>query len=315
MTGGLDAIGGALAPIVLLIALGHQLRSRQVVADGFWLPLERLTFHVFFPALLLSSLAKARLDGVPLGGMALTEMGGTLAMAAMAAALSGLAAKPPLRLDGPGFSSLFQCVIRPNTYVGLAAAAGLWGARGLTLTAVCVALVVPMVNLLSVLALLHWAGGGGRFRWRAALLPVAGNPLIVSCLIGIALNVSGIGSPPVIGPFLDILGSASLPLGLLAIGAGLDLGGLKRAKAPVLLAVVVKLAGMPALVWGIGRLIGLEGMPLAVCVLYAGLPASPAGYVMARQMGGDAPLAAGILSLQVLTAMVTMPILVLLLAG
>lgn len=306
----------ALAPVIALIALGHQMRSRRWIDDAFWLPAERATFFLFFPALLITALARARLDGLPVGGIMAAEAGAVLIMAVA----TGLAAPglkgAPWRLDGPAFTSLFQCSMRPNTYVGLAVAAGLWGGEGVALVAICTAAVVPLVNLLGILALLRWAGKeGATFRWRDAILPVLRNPLILSCLVGIALNLSGLGLPPVIGPFLDILAGASLPLGLLAVGAGIRLGALRQAGASVLLSIAAKMGALPLLVLAPASLFGLDGATLAGAVLYAALPAAPVSYLVARQMGGDAPLVATMLSAQTVAAALIMPIWILALPG
>ena len=288
----------ALAPIFLLILLGWGMRAFGFVPDGFWPPAEKLTYFLLFPALLVANLAEARLEGLPVTAITSAHALGIAAMAVLAVAAMGVLRRRPFHLDGAGFTSVFQAVIRPNTYVGLAAAAGLWGAEGVTVTALCVALVVPVVNVLSVVALVRWAGptGAAPRRWRDTALPVLRNPLIAACLAGIALNVTGIGLPPVVGPFLKILASASLPIGLLAVGAGLDLKGFRTAGPAVALAVAVKLAVLPLVVGGLAWSLGVRGVPLLVTVAYAGLPIAPNSYVLARQLGGDARLMAAMIT-------------------
>lgn len=295
-----------LAPIFLLIVLGAVLRATRFLS--YWWAAERLTYFILFPALLVANLAEARLEGLPVAGMAGAQAGGVAAMAVLVLAFRSSLGRPPWRLDGAGFTSLFQGCIRPNTYVGLAVAAGLFGVQGLTLTAICVATAVPLVNLLSVVVMVRHAGKEGASRpWREAVMPVVRNPLIAACLTGIALNLTGIGLPPVVGPFLKILGAASLPLGLLAVGAGLDLRGLRHTGAPVVLSAVAKLAVLPLLTACGGWLLGLGGLPLAVCVAYAALPCAPNAYMLARQMGGDAGLMAKIITAQTVVAAATLP--------
>ncbi|MBI5163168.1 MAG: AEC family transporter [Magnetospirillum sp.] len=302
----------ALLPIFLLIALGWGLRHGEVLDPAFWIPAEKLTYFILFPALLLTNLAEARLGNLPVAALASAQALGIVAMAALAVSARGMLRRPPFRLDGPAFTSVFQGVVRPNTYVGLAAAAGLWGAPGVTLTAICVAVAVPLVNLLSVVAVVRWAVDKGRTppRWSATLLPVMRNPLIAACLGGIALNASGIGLPPVIGPLLKILAQASLPLGLLAVGAGLDLRASAAAGPAVALTATVKLVLLPALVAVAGRVLGLDGLPLTVCAVYAGLPAAPNAYILARQLGGDFRLMAAIITATTVAAIASLPLLV-----
>ncbi|MDO8607167.1 MAG: AEC family transporter [Phaeospirillum sp.] len=306
----MDSILQALLPIVALVALGHQMRSRRWVDDGFWLPAERATLFIFFPALLVVSLARAKLTGLPVAGIMAAEGIAVLVLLGVGMVAATRLARPPFHLDGPAFTSLLQCATRPNTYVGLAASAGLWGTEGVALVAICTAMVVPLVNLVFVPIMLRWGRSdtGAAFGWRTTLVPIATNPLIIACLIGIGLNLSGLTLTQPVATLLDILAGASLPLGLLAVGAGLSLRTLRSAGTAVALAIAAKMAALPLLVLIVGRVVGLDGLTLTVCVVYAALPAAPVSYVFARQMGGDAPLVATMLSAQTLAAGVLMPL-------
>lgn len=304
---------GALAPIFMLILMGWGFRARGFLTDAFWVPAERLTYYVLFPALLVANLAEAKLTGLPVAAILGAHGTATLILAVIAALVAAHAHRRPLRLDGAGASSVFQGIIRPNTYVGFAAAAGLFGAEGVTLTALCVALVVPLVNLLAVIGLVHFAAPkGGRRGWRGMVLPLATNPIIISCLIGIAMNVSGLGLPPIIGPFLKVLGQGSLALGLLAVGAGLEIKAIRETGPAVTLTILARLVISPALVGALAWAMGVRGLPLAVCVLYGGLPVAPNAYVLARQLGGDARLMAAIITLSTVAAAASLAILAIL---
>lgn len=297
---------GALAPIFIIILAGHLLRRTSFLPDAFWPPAEKLTYYFFFPALMIVSLAEAPLDGLPVGRIALA--------AALPPLIGCLVLVATRRLwfatkDGPAFTSFLQGAIRPNTYVGLAAAAALFPAQGLAITALCIAVVVPLVNFLSVVVLLRYAAPGqglGRM-----VKSIVTNPLIIGCLIGALLNFSGIGLPPIVKPSLKILANASLAIGLLAIGAGLDFASFKRAAAPTLASSFLKLGAMPALAWGFGLLLGLDLFPLTVTILYAALPTAPNSYILARQLGGDAPLAGSVITVTTILAAATLSIVML----
>lgn len=304
----------SLTPIFLLILLGHAMKRGRFVPDTFWPPAEKLTYFVTFPALLVANLASADLAGLPWPSIALSLGGTTLIVAGLALALrrwvGGTAA---------AFTSTFQGAIRPNTYIGLAGAAALFGDHGVTLTAVCIAIVVPLVNVLAVACLSVFVPAHGRASIKATLSGIVRNPLILACVIGILLNVAGIGLPPVAGPLLKILGAAALPVGLLAVGAGLALDALRGAGRPLVTACVLKLGVMPliavAILVGL-RMIGMDvnAAAFGVALLYAALPCSASSYVLARQMGGDAPLMANIITLQTLLAAGTIPMVLMALA-
>ena len=146
----------ALGPVFLLIGLGFALKRLNLVSDSFWAPAERLTFYLFFPALLVANTAGAGTIGAEALPMAAALVIGVLIVAGMVSAL-----RPRLGLDGPGFTSVFQGSFRPNTYVGIGAAYALFGEEGLTLMAIAVVAVVPLVNLLAVLALVRHGAPAG----------------------------------------------------------------------------------------------------------------------------------------------------------
>jgi predicted permease len=292
----------ALAPVFLLIFIGHALKRWNAFEGAFWVGAERLTYFILFPALLTQTLATAKIEALIAGPMALAMIGGVFVVTAIQLAL-----RRALPADGPSFTSIYQGSVRPNTYVGLAVAASAFGKPALSIAAICVAATVPLVNFLSVAVLGRYAGASAA-RARAVAVAVATNPLILSCLLGIFLNVTRIGLPPVIEPLLAALGSASLPLGLLAVGAGLDLGAARRAGVAVGLAAASKLLLLPIATGVALWLFGVSGLDYQVALLYAALPCSASAYVLARQMGGDAPLMAGIITAQTLSAVISMPL-------
>ena len=301
------AIVSALLPTFALIVLGYVLRQRNFLPDTFWPGAEKLTYFVTFPALLFSNTAKADLGSLPLVGIA-GAMLGTIAVCTVLI----VALKPVLKVDPAAFSSLVQGAIRPNTYIGLAVAAALLGTQGLTVTALCVALVVPTVNVISVLACAHWGENDRKPGILSLLRDVIKNPLLMACVLGSLFNLVGVGLPPVIGPFLEVLGRAALPIGLLAVGAGLDLAAARRAGLPVGISSLGKLVISPAIAAGLCLVLGLQSFELAAVVLYAALPCSASAYVLARLMGGDAQMMASIITVHTLLAIATMPIIAIL---
>jgi malonate transporter len=298
---------GSLAPIFLLIIVGQGIKRLKILDDTFWMPAEKLTYYITFPALLVVSLSKAKLDTVDVLPLALT-----VGLATMISAGAALLAKKASGAEGASFTSLFQGSIRPNTYAGIGAALALFGKPGAALLAICIAAVVPLVNFLSVsVMVLHV----GRKESRLATLlhgfiAILTNPLILACLIGIGLNMAGIELPFGIAPLLEILGGAALPIGLLAVGAGLDFSVLRQTGRPILFSAILKLLLLPVSAFVLAKIFGLSGTTTALAVAYAALPCSPSAYVLARQMGGDAPMMAGIISLQTILAALTMPILI-----
>jgi len=307
----------ALAPIFLLIALGNLVRRTGFLPADFWGGAEKLVYWGLFPCLLFRKAALAPLDALAIGPLAVTLLG-AIAMAGAAVFLL----KPWLRLPDSSFGSVFQASIRQNVYVGFAAAATLAGPNGAALAAVSAAIMVPMVNALSITTLLALHGGAagqraqGLAMWVKVGRGLVTHQLILAIVLGLLVNVTGVGIPPVVDGLTDILSAGALPVALLTVGAGLQLKALGAVGGTVgramVTGVLVKLALLPAVAVGIGMLVGLEGAALLVAAIFAALPSSASGYHMARQMGGDGPLIAGIITAQTLLAMASLPLIILL---
>lgn len=296
----------ALWPLFALIVGGYYLRRWAFPNEAFWPGAERLNYYMLFPALLFSSLATAPLDNPALPRLALAVL--------LALAIAWLALLQVRRFRGwPAgrFGAFTQGILRFNTYLGLAAVGSLFGQEGLTLAALMLALMVPTVNVLSVWSLTAERGVSAR----SLLLPILKNPLILACLGGALVNLSGLGLPGGSDRLLSLLAAASLPLGLLCVGAALkpeQLGG----EVPALFGnSLLRLLAMPLLAWLVAYGLALPAMESTVLVLFFALPTAPTAYVLTRQLGGDSQLMAGIITLQTLLAAASLPLLLLLVAG
>ncbi|MFJ4388859.1 AEC family transporter [Pseudomonas soli] len=290
-----------LVPIILLIALGTWLRVRGFVAETFWPGAERLSYYVLLPSLFLHGLATANLDGVPVLGMVGVLMLATLLGALLLVLYQGVASH-----DGGDFTSVFQGGVRFNNYIGATLAAGLYGTAGIALAAVANAAIVPLVNLLCVLVFARFSARHSSPT--TVLKAIFANPLIIGCAAGLLLRVTGLGLPAGLEPTVKALGQAALPLGLLCVGAALGGAQLGQQVRPVLAASLFKFLVMPVATWGLCRLFGLGGQAAVVAVLFQALPTASSSYVMARQMGGNAPLMATIIALQTIAAAATLPL-------
>ena len=296
----LSLILGALGPIFALILLGLGLRRFGFPGDGFWPAAERFTYFILFPALLVHRLALSRLGDYAVLPVAFIIVALLLTMTALVYALRSW-----LNVDGPAFTSVYQGVIRFNTYVGLAVVLALFHAEGGTAAALVMAIMIPLINVLCVLVLS--AHAHQLVTVNGVLRGLLTNPLILGCLIGIGLNVSGIGLPWGSAAVLEILARAALPLGLLAVGAGLQLDGLAR---PGLLVATsgLKLLALPALAALFCWIVQPGRLETAVLITFAALPGATAAYILARHMGGDASLMAAIITVETALALITLPL-------
>ncbi|WP_417274966.1 AEC family transporter [Celeribacter halophilus] len=287
-------------PLFALICLGYVLVRRGFPDPEFWPAAERINYFLFFPALLVSSLADA-----PVRDPQVLRLGCATVVVILIAACALSLIRRAHPIPAARFGAVLQGAVRFNTYLGLAILATLTGPVGIERAAIYLAIAVPLVNVLSIMALTE--AGQGRTPI-SMLRTMALNPLILACLGGIALALTGWGLPFGTGRFLDLLAQASLPLGLLCVGAALQPATLRRDGVSLAATGALRLLLMPLLAALIARLVGLNGVEALVLVVFSAIPTAPTSYVLTRQMNGDGTLMAGIVTSQTIAAIATIPL-------
>lgn len=291
-------------PAFGLLVLGAVLRWRLLRDGAVWAGIERLVFYVLMPCLLASAIASVDLAALPIGGMALSIWIALLVGTGLSVGLARLA-----RCDHAAMTSVLQGGIRFNNLMGFAVTVGLYGAAGVGLAAVTTGLIVPFVQVVTTLAfaLGPQPAGARRLRWGRVLRQVALNPLFLGCVAGFVAAALG-GLPPGVLPTAKALGQAAIALGLLSVGAALTWGALRARPGLQAVTCVLKLGVMPMLTLLLGRAFGLDAESLAVALIFMALPTATTSYVMARAMGGDAPLMAALTTSEHILAVATLPL-------
>ncbi len=297
----------ALLPILLVIGIGNCVARLKLITGEQWHGIEKIAYFVLFPALLISTVAKTDFMALPAFEMAGAMIGSILIMAAVCLAL-----RPFLcnwfSIDGPRYTSIFQGALRWNSFVALALADELMGSEGLALLAVAMVAMIPLLNVLCVTVLSRYAGSGEAPGLRKIGRDLLRNPLILSVLIGIVINASGLPLPHVMTATLSILGQAALPIGIVCVGATLDLGALRRPGPALASAAILKLVIMPLIAFGLCQALSLNGPAFTAVIIAMAVPTASGAFLLARQMGGDAKLMAEIITFQTVLAMVSMPL-------
>lgn len=301
------AVFNALIPVIAIILLGMLLRRTPLFTDESWLGFENLCYFVLFPALLIKTLATARIASTELllfSAMVLFTIFGM--------SLLLLLFQPLMRrwlgIGGPAFTSLFQGATRWHGFIALSIVGLLYGDEGVAYMAIIMAVIIPPLNVINVSVLARFTDGDSGLG--EVLRKLLKNPFIIACVIGAVLNLTGIGLPSQIFSLFDILGGGALGLGLLTVGAGLHFSLVLDHRLLVSFGAAIRLLGMPMLMFLGAWLFGIEGMPRTVAVIAAAVPTASTSYILARQMGGDAPLMANLITVQVIVAAVTLPMMI-----
>lgn len=295
-------IVSALMPIFAIILFGFLISRTPISSPAVWSGLERLTYYLFFPALLIVRLSSSNFNWEDI-----TEISKVIGLALFVISVLVFLLRKLVAADPASISSVYQGSIRFNTYIGLACIDVLYGDSGLTMAALCIAVYIPLVNILCVTSL-SANGEGGMKRLSRIINSVVTNPLVLAGFIGIGISYTGFDMPTLLGSVLDILSQPALPLGLMAVGASIHFVALGEQSLQLIVTLVNKLVLFPALTLAACLLFETPTSIALILLLLTGLPAPPSAYILARQLGGNASLMANIITMQTLAAFFAIPI-------
>lgn len=295
----------ALFPLIILIAMGYVFKRIQFLTDDFWRGSEKLNYLILFPVLLFNNLAYIKLELATI-----TQMLLALFIIIIISTLTLWVARAFFHIPIARFGVYVQSQIRFNTYIGLSIMSLLFGAQGMQMFAMIIALAIPLVNVISVLAFSQGQG----LKPAQILFSLIKNPLILGCVIGIVFNLLQLSLFSGLKQLFKILASMSLPLGLICVGAALQFAELKHDYSRLLLNTLGRLIVMPSLAYLICYALNLNQFETIILVVFFSLPTASASYILTRYFHGDSQLMAGVISLQTLCFAVTFPVLMVLLS-
>ena len=284
-----------LLPDFLLIVCGFCLCRFTALDRPLWEAAERLVYYLLFPTLLFNSIVRSPLQ--PMQTLSLTA--GGLGVVACGIALAYALRRWP-GVDPRLHASGAQTAFRFNSFIALALAERLGGPAGVAWMALLIAVCVPLCNLAAVLPLARHGG-------HSYLREIARNPLIVATVAGLLANLAGVRFPEAVATTLQRIGLAALPIGLLAVGAGLQLGGLKSGPRLAASLLAIRHLVLPLVGIGLGLLLGLPPEQRLLVAVFAALPTASSAYVLAARMGGDGPYVAGLVTVSTLLGMLCIP--------
>ncbi len=288
-----------LFPDFSLILLGYLVCRYTQLNRPLWEKVEALVYYLLFPVLLFHSIVKSPLDLQV--ASRLMGAGWALGVAAIGLAYV-LPHLPGLRryISGPDHAASAQIAFRFNSFIGLAIAERLAGPQGLQLIAVLIGVCVPLFNVAAVWPM-------ARHAQRSFLSELVRNPLIIATVGGLISNLLGFQMPVWLEPTVTRLGAASLAMGLMAAGAGMQFGALARAKTLAVAVLAIRHVITPAMAWGVSKLFGLDTTQTTILLAFSALPTASSCYVLAARMGYDGAYVAGLVTLSTLLGVVSLP--------
>ncbi len=292
---------GVTAPVFLIVFLGLYLKRAGRIDDRFIATASKLVFDLCLPVLMFLAILEAEVNWGEQGRLAL--------FSAVVACLSFLVLWWSARWWVPEVADrgvAVQGAFRSNLgIVGLALCGNAFGAEGLAVGAVLLAVVTPAYNILSVYALTRSLQPDGRLNIKKLLLDMLKNPLIASILLAFVCLLLGVRLPPILSDAGHYLGAMTLPLALIAIGGSLSMESLRKSSRVSTWVVLFKLLVLPVSVVLLAVPFGFTGVELGCLLLMFASPTAAASFVMVRTMGGNFALASNIIVLSTLLSAVT----------
>jgi malonate transporter and related proteins len=288
-----------LFPDFSLILCGYLVCRYTKLNRTVWEQVESLVYYFLFPVLLFHSIVKSPLD---LGAASsLIGAGWAMGLAGIGLAYS-LLYLPWLHKYIPrhDHAASAQVAFRFNSFIGLALAERLAGPEGLLQIAVLIGVCVPLFNVAAVWPM-------ARHGQRGFVKELVRNPLIIGTASGLVANIMGFVLPLWLEPTVTRLGAASLALGLMAAGAGMQFGALAKAKTLAVAVLTIKHMLLPLIALGMAYWFGLSPVQTTVLLAFSALPTASSCYVLATRMGYDGGYVAGLVTLSTLLGMVSLP--------
>ena len=288
-----------LFPDFSLILCGYLVCRFTALNRSVWQQVDSLVYYFLFPTLLFYSIVKSPLDLA--AASSLIAAGLSLALSAIALAYS-LPWWPVLGqwIDRRDHAASAQVGFRFNSFIALALAERIAGPQGLLMVSMLIGFCVPVFNIGAVWPMARHAN-------THFLRELVRNPLIIATASGLVANLLGFRVPEWLAPTVQRIGGAALTLGLLAAGAGMQLGSLTRGKVLGVSVLLCKHLALPLLAWIWARVWQLDATQTTVLLAFSALPTASTCYVLASRMGYNGPYVAGLVTLSTLLGMLSLP--------
>ncbi|MBS0391489.1 MAG: AEC family transporter [Proteobacteria bacterium] len=278
-----------LFPDFSLILCGYLICRYTPLNRSVWQPVESLVYYLLFPVLLFQSIIKSPINIGEAAGLVVAGVGTGLSGVVLAYSLPHL---PWLgrHIDRRDHAAAAQVAFRFNSFIVLALAERLAGAQGLLMVAVLIGVCVPMFNVAAVWPMARGSGQG-------LLRELLRNPLIIATATGLAANLLGLRLPLWLEPTVSRIGAASLALGLMAAGAGMQFGLLTRSKLLSVSVLSIRHLAQPLIAWGFAHLLRLDATQTTVLMAFCAVSTASSCYVLAARMGYNGAYVAGLVTL------------------
>lgn len=272
-------------PLFITMSLGYFLKYLNMFDNNTLDTMNNITFKSFLPMLLFYNIYKTDLQGV--FNLKLMIFSATCVIALY---LILYLIVPLIEKDNKKRGALLQGLFRSNFVIfGLPITESLFGSEKVGVAALLIAVIVPLFNILSVLALETFRGGKPDFR--KISIGIIKNPLIIASCLGILTLLLKIKIPTAIEKTISDISKIATPLSLILLGASFKFDNIKKYLKQTTIAVVGKTILTPCIILPICIMFGYRGVELSTLMIIFAAPTAISSFTMAQQMDSDSDLA------------------------
>ncbi len=273
------------APVFLIVALGYVCAARAFLNEGAQKTLSLFALYCALPCYLFLAMAKVPRDMI----VNVDYIGAFAVSMGMVAVLGGLIARRFYKRDNVStILAMMGACYTNSSFVGIPIIVMALGQPGPIVVITLFQVLVVTTTILTSIEIHQKHGAFSLRALREFPRTVLLNPLVGGSLLGVLFAVFSVPVPIVLERTLRLLGDASIPCGLFALGLSLGAMNLRTpssgGKGLVCSLVVLKTLVHPALAWVIGHYVfHLHDPWLNAVILVAAMPTAVNNYIFAQR--------------------------------
>ena len=300
MRNALSVAVDAVTSYLIFLAAGWLIVRARLAREGFLQELNQFVFVTLYPITMFYnthaisvSFAESRL----LIGVCFALLVSVIAI--------WVAVVPKVERDDARRCVIIQCLNRSNIVLyAIGMAETLFGAEGVALASVVVAIFVPVYNVAAIVVLEYYRGGSNSVP--ALARKVVTNPLFLGAMVGLAFSLVGMRLPQAVESTVSKLSALTTPLAMIVLGGTIHVSGVMRDMRTIAWVLVAKMLLIPAVAVAACAVAGLPQLETFVCFIMFGTPVSANAYTMSQNMGGDGELAGELVAISTVASVVTL---------
>lgn len=290
-------------PVFIIIIFGFILRIKNIISADFISTATTIVYYFALPASLFIDVSESDFYSLMNIKFVIFIVGATVAFFIIAWIFAVIFIK-----DKSKISAFVQGTFRGNyVYVGLPITQNILQTNIIPSAILVIAFVLPVYNILAVLVLSYYNSNKGKVGIKDLVFSIMKNPMIVAIVLALPFSLLKIKLPFIITKPLDYLGVLATPLALMLVGASIRFDALVRNLKYIINAAVLKVIIQPLIIVPFALIMGFNSEEIATILVLFTTPTALNAYIMAKKLGGDGELSAGIIVLTVILTVITIP--------